>query len=113
MDWKPKTPVHDWNLTPAVRAGLIVRSLKYITSLGDWLEVSDPSIRSNHLVFGWYDADHWGVWGRGETHDLQLVLPERPDHDIELDAEVSMFIADTLPTQQVDVFVAVEKLATW
>ncbi len=78
----------------------------------DWVEAGNGKL-AELLGNGWSGPEAWGVWGVGDLHELDLVLPNSPLPGIELELEVQAALTPSRSEQTVAVFVAGEKVQTW
>jgi hypothetical protein len=70
----------------------------------DWTDASNGRL-SEILGAGWANAESWGVWGIGTSHELLLVLPASLDRNINLEVDVRVVLAGSRTSQQVDVLI--------
>lgn len=77
-----------------------------------WVDAS-PGGLDELLESGWSAVEAWGVWGLGELHRLKLFLPYTAPYGVNIEADVTSVLMGERTSQQIDVEVAGEKLATW
>ena len=78
----------------------------------EWTSAGGNAL-SELLGKGWSAPESWGVWGVGESHELQLFLPSLPSRDLELEANVNASLIGHRQFQEVEIIVAGRRLATW
>jgi hypothetical protein len=85
---------------------------KRLSLLGpDWVEAGNGRL-TELLGNGWSNPEPWGVWGVGDLHELDLVLPVGA-LTVELEMEVQAALTRSRTEQVVDVSVGNKKLDTW
>lgn len=78
----------------------------------EWTSAGGNAL-SELLGKGWSAPESWGVWGVGESHELQLFLPSLPSRDLEFEANVNASLLGRRQYQEVEVIVAGRRLASW
>jgi len=99
---KAKTPDRYDNWYVRKRKSILTRQ---------WVDVTNGLLEL--LGPGWSGPEPWGIWGLGDTHELKLFLPTPQTEDIQLDADVEVYLGSSRTSKVVDVFAAGQQLATW
>ncbi len=100
---KSRSPTPDGNWKLRKRAELLRT---------EWVSAGKGDLR-DLLGAGWSGPELWGVWGVGNAHELELVLPGHLSGEVEIQADVHAALFGSRTQQQVDVFLGAEKLAVW
>ena len=104
---------------------VVIRKARQAGGQDNWVARKRLSILNNEwtsagcnalselLGKGWSASESWGVWGVGASHELRLFLPSLPSRDLEFEANVNASLVGHRQLQEVDVFVADRRLASW
>jgi hypothetical protein len=65
-----------------------------------------------YSLYGWSHPEPWGTWSDGDTSYILLALSNLPKNDVSLLIEGETFLADKHPSQEIDILVNKQYVAT-
>jgi len=81
-------------------------------SIAKRISFTSNSTGQKYLLYGWSDPEAWGTWSDGDTAFLILNVSNLPKNDFELLIEGHAFLAREHPSQEIDLLVNKQYVAT-